>query len=233
MNHRLQKSVCGPHLEAVDVNLSALAPLIQRSLTFPIRFSSTSSFLSRACIGFSVCGVGDSSVGVSFSSLFLESEAWEEVLLVSLTTVPCSSSCFFASGLCSNCSSKAALLVESMIFFSSSALSISSGVGGLAVSGNALAVVAVSAPLTIEPGTDSPDGSGCCEAVAVGDGVRGLTFAKKLELISPIPIKKSSARRVSEACGVVEIRERYTWNNFNQIRAPFPNVCSVIDYDYH
>jgi hypothetical protein len=47
--------------------------------------------------------------------------------------------------------------------------------------------------------TISPEeASGCCEAVAVCEGVRGLTLAKKLELISPIPIKKSSARCVSD-----------------------------------
>lgn len=71
--------------------------------------------------------------------------------------------------------------MESRIFFSSSAFSSSSGTRGSGESSEG------------EGWADSSEGKlGCSGVVAAREGVRGVILARKVELMSPIPTKKSS-----------------------------------------
>jgi hypothetical protein len=66
----------------------------------------------------------------------------------------------------------------------------------------------------------------------VGVVNKGSTLGRNVELMSPIPTKKSSAAQIEQ---IVRDRamEWLTWNDFNEIRTPFPDVCTVVDDDDH
>ena len=68
------------------------------------------------------------------------------------------------------------------------------------------------------------------------DAASGSTLGKKVELISPMPTKKSSvsSRGISNTQkGHIHLSFVLTGNNFDEIGTPFPHVCSVIDNNDH
>lgn len=86
------------------------------------------------------------------------------------------------------------MLVESKIFCSSSAFSISSCGKDSDGTNCTISDIAVSA-LNIEEGiVGLLEEAWRVAAAAAEDGVRGAILARKLELISPMPMKKSSTK---------------------------------------
>jgi len=61
--------------------------------------------------------------------------------------------------------------------------------------------------------------------------VDGSNLGRNVELMSPIPTKKSSVG--------VSMRRRLrgeeilTWDDFDKIWTPFPNICAIVDDDDH
>jgi hypothetical protein len=75
-------------------------------------------------------------------------------------------------------------------------------------------------------------GLGCNDGGSVGVVNKGSTLGRNVELMSPIPTKKSSEGHIEQ-----NVRDRVTewltWNDFNEIWTPFPDVCAIIDDDDH
>ena len=143
--------------------------------TLVIRCNSVSSFLSRAFRGtFS---------GFNVSLLLSVARSGEGIGsggLLSLSSVLRSSSCFLARGRSSNCASSASEFCVSIASLTLSARSVCSGDVCDGKIGSGCEVVSAMLGL---------DGNGFGESVGVN---KGSALGRNVELMSPIPTKKSS-----------------------------------------
>ena len=68
------------------------------------------------------------------------------------------------------------------------------------------------------------------------EGVSGVIFGRKAELISPIPTKKSSARTIMlDICAYISgaVDCEPTWYDLHEIRRPLPDVGPVVNDHHH
>lgn len=76
----------------------------------------------------------------------------------------------------------------------------------------------------LEEDAKDPVGRGVPEVI-------GSSLGKKVELISPIPTKKSSNWKSGSRVHI--IKNKLTRDDLDKVRTPLPHISSVIDNDHH